>query len=55
MKIIDKIRVEILEEHENAYAREDYDTAYGLSIALDIIEKYKPESEGRNDKQLLSF
>jgi hypothetical protein len=43
--IIDKIRAEILEEHENAYAREDYDTAYGLSVALDIIDKYKAESE----------
>lgn len=39
--IIDKIRAEILEEHENAYAREDYDTAYGLSIALDILDKYR--------------
>lgn len=39
--IIDRIRAEILEEHENAYAREDYDTAYGLSIALDILDKYR--------------
>jgi hypothetical protein len=43
--IIDKIRAEILEEHENAYAREDNDTAYGLSVALDILDKYKAESE----------
>ena len=57
MKIIEKIRAEILEEHENAYAREDYDTAYGLSVALDIIDKYKVESEAEdgNEKQLLSF
>ena len=39
--ILDKIRAEILEEHENAYAREDNDTAYGLSVALDILDKYK--------------
>ena len=43
--ILDKIRAEILEEHENAYAREDNDTAYGLSVALEIIDKYKAESE----------
>lgn len=41
--VLDKIRAEILEEHENAYAREDDDTAYGLSIALDIIDKHKAE------------
>lgn len=50
MKIIDKIRAEILEEHESAYAREDYDTAYGLSIALDIIDKYMQKVRGRNEK-----
>lgn len=44
--IIGKIRAEILEEHENAYAREDIDVAYGLSVALDIIDKHKTESEG---------
>jgi len=43
--VLDKIRAEILEEHENAYAREDNDTAYGLSVALEIIDKYKAESE----------
>jgi hypothetical protein len=48
--IIDKIRAEILEEHENAYAREDNDTAYGLSVALDILDKYKAESEDTGDK-----
>ena len=42
---INKIRAEILEEHENAYAREDNDTAYGLNMALDILDKYKAESE----------
>ena len=40
-EVLDKIRAEILEEHENAYAREDNDTAYGLSMALDILDKYK--------------
>ena len=44
-EVLDKIRAEILEEHENAYAREDNDTAYGLSVALEIIDKYKGESE----------
>lgn len=44
-EVLDKIRAEILEEHENAYAREDNDVAYGLSVALDIIDKYKAESE----------
>jgi len=43
--ILDKLRAEILEEHENAYAREDNDTAYGLSVALEIIDKYKAETE----------
>jgi hypothetical protein len=43
--VLDKIRAEILEEHENAYAREDNDTAYGLSVALDILDKYKAERE----------
>jgi hypothetical protein len=42
-EVLDKIRAEILEEHENAYAREDNDTAYGLSMALDILDKYKAE------------
>ena len=46
-EILSKIRAEILEEHENAYAREDDDTAYGLSMALDILDKYKAESEGK--------
>ena len=44
-EILSKIRAQILEEHENAYAREDDDTAYGLSMALDILDKYKAESE----------
>lgn len=44
-EVLDKIKAEILEEHENAYAREDNDVAYGLSVALDIIDKYKVESE----------
>ena len=44
-EVLDKIRAEILEEHENAYAREDDDTAYGLSMALDILDKYKAETE----------
>lgn len=43
-EIVSKIRAEILEEHENAYAREDDDTAYGLSMALDILDKYKAET-----------
>ena len=41
--ILDKVRAEILEEHESAFAREDNDTAYGLSVALEIIDKYKAE------------
>ena len=42
-EVLDKIKAEILEEHENAYAREDNDVAYGLSVALDIIDKHKAE------------
>ena len=49
--ILDKIRAEILEEHENAYAREDDDTAYGLSMALDILDKYMAESEAEDGKE----
>lgn len=42
---IEQMVEEIRQEHEDNFAREDFDTAYGLSRALDIIHKYTNASE----------
>ena len=43
---LDNIRAEIAEEHNDCMVTEHYDEAYGLELALGIIDKYKRESEG---------
>lgn len=42
---LDNIRAEIAEEHNDCMETEHYDEAYGLELALAIIDKYKAESE----------
>ena len=42
---LDNIRAEIAEEHNDCMGAEHYDEAYGLELALGIIDKYKRESE----------
>jgi hypothetical protein len=42
---LDKISAEIAEEQNDCVVKEQYDTAYGLELALGIIDKYKGESE----------
>ena len=44
---LDNIRAEIAEEHNDYVVNEQYDTAYGLELALMIIDKYKGESENK--------
>ena len=44
-KVLDKIRAEIAEEQNDCMVKEHYDEAYGLELALGIIDKYKRESE----------
>ena len=44
-ELLDKIRTEIAEEQNDCVVKEQYDTAYGLQLALWIIDKYKGESE----------
>ena len=41
--VLDKIRAEIAEEQNDCMVKEQYDTAYGLELALWIIDKYKGE------------
>lgn len=53
--VLDNIKAEILDEAEYAYADfeqyKDDDFRYGLKRAVEIIDKYKAESEEyRNDK-----
>ena len=45
--VLDKIRTEIAEEHNDCMVTEHYDAAYGLELALGIIDKYKGESENK--------
>jgi hypothetical protein len=42
---LDKIRAEIAEEQNDCMVKEQYDTAYGLQLALWIIDKYNAETE----------
>ena len=44
-ELLDKIMAEIAEEQNDCMVKEQYDTAYGLEMALWIIDKYKGESE----------
>ena len=43
--VLDKIRAEIAEEQNDCMVKEQIDTAYGLELALGIIDKYKEERE----------
>ena len=43
--VLDKISAEI-EQGISHFANDNGDTAYGLNVALSIIDKYKAESEG---------
>ena len=45
-EILDKIRAEIEQERSFQRAIDEYDIATGLRKALEIIDKYKAESEG---------
>ena len=47
-ELLDKIRTEIAEEHNDCMVAEHYDEAYGLELALGIIDKYKGE---RSEKE----
>ena len=44
-ELLDKIRAEIAEEHNDCMEIEHYDEAYGLELALGILDKYKGETE----------
>jgi hypothetical protein len=47
-ELLDKIRAEIAEEQNDCMVKEQIDTAYGLQLALWIIDKYKGE---RSEKE----
>lgn len=40
LKSADEMIKEIRQEHEEEWKQENYDTSFGLSIAIDIIHKY---------------
>ena len=43
--VLDNIRDEIAEEQNDCMEIEHYDEAYGLELALGILDKYKGETE----------
>lgn len=45
LEVLDKISAEIKEEISDYVGVDDYNTSYGLRLALYIIDKYKVESE----------
>ena len=46
--VLDKIRAEIDEQYDRVHPY-DISCAEGLEMALGIIDKYRTESEGKND------